>query len=165
MPARQSPMPPAVIPRKALSSPSTQVPRPGEAVSTPVARRQEERDARIVALASRAGQESGSRPGSLLLVAEPEKSLARDRSCMKGYTARDSLDGGFIPARRCCAAELSSGRRGMTYICICQRSDGVTPDPVVVLRHRHGSYDGDQLHSTLSARLSEGGLPIFGHHQ
>src|SRR6266566_3690675 len=104
MPVPQRPMPPTVMPRRILSLPSTQVPRPGEAVSTPFARRQEQRATRNVALASSAGQESGSRPGSLLLVAELEKSLARDRAslsqrtrdrtCMKGYTPRIPPAGG-----------------------------------------------------------------------
>ena len=71
-------MPPAVIPRKILSLPSTQVPRPGEAVSTPVARRQEERATRNEALASSAGQESESQPASLPLVIEPGKPLEHD---------------------------------------------------------------------------------------
>ncbi len=101
MPSPQSPMPPpamppTAMPRKIFSLPSMHVPRPGEAVSTPVPRSQEERATRNVALASSAGQESGSRPGSLLLVAERATSLARDRTslsqrtcdrtCMKGYT-------------------------------------------------------------------------------
>jgi hypothetical protein len=174
MPARQSPMRPAVMPRKTLSSPSAQEPRPGEAINIAAARRQEEQEARIVALASRVGQESGSRPGSFLLVTELNKSIprdraslsprARDRSCIKGYIARDSRNGGVHTCM-----SMSRGRtvvlpEGMTYICICRRLTMVSrPTGVVALRHRHGSCGGDHLHSTLSAQPSKGCLPILGH--